>query len=60
MLEKPVMKSTTKRIKLDWGNLLGFEQVKSAQNNRQSAEARAIIGGKIGAKIGGKIPPIEV
>lgn len=52
------MKSTTKRIHLDWARLFGFSQVKSAQH---TPEARAIIGGKIGGKIGAKgLPPVNV
>ncbi|HYG24148.1 MAG TPA: hypothetical protein VEH04_15320 [Verrucomicrobiae bacterium] len=51
------MKSTQKRVDLDWSKLFGFNQVKSAKN---TPEARAIIGGKIGAKVGGKgLPPVE-
>jgi hypothetical protein len=50
------MKSIKKRIELDWSKLFGFNQVKSAQN---TPEARALIGGKIGAKVGGKLPPVE-
>jgi hypothetical protein len=46
------MKSTTKRIGLDWGKLLGFSQVKSLQNNSGNQVARAAIGVKIGVKAG--------
>jgi hypothetical protein len=52
------MKSTTKRIKLDWSKLFGFNQVKSAQTGRITKSARAMIGGKIGTKAGVKPPPV--
>jgi hypothetical protein len=52
------MKSTTKRIKLDWSKLFGFNQVKSAQTERTTKSAQAIIGGKIGGKVGVKPPPV--
>lgn len=48
------MKSTTKRIKLDWSKLLGFSQVKSVQAAPHSRQARAMIGAKIGLKPGVK------
>jgi len=50
------MKSTTNRIKLDWSKLFGFNQVKSVQTGRTSKSARAMIGGKIGGKVGVKPP----
>ena len=46
------MKSTTKRIKLDWSKLLGFDQVKAVQGNANTTYARAMIGAKIGGKPG--------
>jgi hypothetical protein len=49
------MKSTNNQIKLDWAKLLGFCQVKSAQQG--SADAKklmAMIGSKIGSKAGTK------
>jgi hypothetical protein len=48
------MKSTTKRIHLDWNKLVGFNQVQSAKTTDERA-ALAIIG----AKVGGKPPPAE-
>ena len=48
------MKSTHKRIKLDWSKLHGFNQVKSAQPGKSAQHARAMIGAKIGAKVGVK------
>ena len=48
------MKSTTKRIKLDWNKLFGFNQVKSAQAEPNTRQAKAMIGAKIGAKPGMK------
>jgi hypothetical protein len=48
------MKSTTKRVNLDWSKLLGFNQLKS-----QSKGSRAMVGGKpasmIGVKVGSKV-----
>jgi len=38
------MKSTSKRIKLNWGKLLGFSQVKVAQGELKSKAAKAMIG----------------
>ena len=48
------MKSTTKRIALDWTRLFGFNQVKSAQAECKSKSAQAMIGAKIGSKAGVK------
>jgi hypothetical protein len=48
------MKSTNKRIKLNWDKLLGFNQVKQAQGDLKSRSARALIEAKIGAKPGQK------
>jgi hypothetical protein len=49
------MKSTTKRIELDWKKLVGFNQVQSAKKDAGNRAARAAIG----AKVGGKPPPAE-
>jgi hypothetical protein len=38
------MKATNKRIKLNWGKLLGFSQVKVARGERKSKAAKAMIG----------------
>ena len=46
--------STTPRIKLDWSNLLGYNQVKSVQGSHRSAAAQAKIGMKVGMKAGVK------
>jgi hypothetical protein len=46
------MKITNNRIQLNWGKLLGFNQVKGAQGNLKSKAARARIGQKIGQKAG--------
>lgn len=48
------MKSTSKRVNLDWNKLLGFNQVKSAQAECKSKSAQAMIGAKIGGKAGVK------
>ena len=48
------MKSTRKRIELDWSKLFGFNQVKSVQSEFKTKSARAMIGAKIGAKPGVK------
>jgi hypothetical protein len=45
------MKTNT-RIKLNWGKLLGFNQVEAAQGNPKSKSARAMIGAKVGQKFG--------
>jgi hypothetical protein len=52
------MKSTNKRIDLDWSKLMGFKQVKSAQTDSGNKLARAAIGVKLGVKAGIK-PPAE-
>ena len=52
MIKSVTMKSTTKRIELDWAKLLGFNQVKSAQAECKSKSAQAMIGAKIGGKTG--------
>jgi hypothetical protein len=54
------MKSTTKRIGLDWSKLLGFSQVKSAQGNSANKVTRTAIGVKVGVKAGIKPPPAGV
>jgi hypothetical protein len=46
------MKATNKRIKLNWGKLLGFSQVKAAQDDPKSKSAKAMIGAKVGQKFG--------
>jgi hypothetical protein len=48
------MKSTTKRIELNWSKLLGFNQVKLAQGEIKSKASKAMIGAKIGAKVGAR------
>jgi len=48
------MKSTNKRIELNWSKMLGFNQVKSAQNQPREKSSRAMIGAKIGGKPGVK------
>ena len=47
------MKKTDKRIELNWGKLLGFNQVKTNQG-RGSKNSRAMVGAKVGAKLGFK------
>jgi len=47
------MKPNTNRIELDWNKLLGFNQVKSVQNELSGKS----VSGVIGAKVGGKLPP---
>ena len=46
------MKKTSKRIELDWTKLLGFNQVKSAQEQPDSESSRMLIGAKVGGKPG--------
>ena len=48
------MKTTTKRIELDWTKLLGFNQVKSAKNQPDGKCSRAMIGAKVGNKVGSR------
>jgi len=48
------MKSTKKRINLNWNKLMGFNQVSSAQADAAKQVGRAAIGAKIGAKAGVK------
>ena len=43
-LETISMKTTNKRIKLNWEKLLGFSQVKVAQGELKSKAAKAMIG----------------
>ncbi len=50
------MKSTNKRIDLDWAKLMGFNQVKSAKGK---APCTATIGAKIGVKVGLKPASVE-
>jgi len=38
------MNGANKRIKLNWGKLLGFSQVKVTQGERKSTAAKAMIG----------------
>jgi len=47
------MKSTNKRIELNWGKLLGFNQVKFTQRDLKSKSAQSLIGAKIGAAVKG-------
>jgi hypothetical protein len=50
-LETTSMKITNKRIKLNWGKLLGFSQVKAPYGEQRSKVAKAMIGSpKTGAK----------
>jgi hypothetical protein len=51
------MKSTNKRIKLNWAKLLGFSQVKLAQGDLKSRSAKALIEAKVGSKPGIKKRP---
>jgi hypothetical protein len=51
------MKSTTKRIDLDWSKLIGFNQVQAARSSSDKKRIREAIGAKIGGKVGGKVPP---
>jgi len=52
MLDPPPMKSTTKRIALDWSKLFGFCQVKSAQGEHNTKQAKALIESRLGGKVG--------
>lgn len=48
------MKSTIKRIELDWSNLFGFNQIKSTKAALDTKNVSAL-GAKLGTKLGGKI-----
>jgi hypothetical protein len=48
------MKSTTKRIELNWSKLFGFNQVKTTQAGHKTKSGQAMIGSKIGSKVGSK------
>ena len=48
------MKSTTKRIELDWANLFGFNQIKATKNVSDTKTVSAL-GAKLGTKLGGKV-----
>ncbi|HEX4266226.1 MAG TPA: hypothetical protein VH597_17955 [Verrucomicrobiae bacterium] len=43
------MKTSNKRVKLDWSRLIGFNQVRS----QQSEKAKKMLAAKIGGKGGG-------
>jgi len=51
------MKSTNKRVELDWARLMGFNQVKSL---RGKVQCRPAIGSKIGGKVGLKPAAADV
>jgi len=51
------MKSTQKKINLDWNKLTGFNQVSGSQSNTTDRKAKAAIRAKVGGKIGIKPPP---
>ncbi|HVV01223.1 MAG TPA: hypothetical protein VHH88_07655 [Verrucomicrobiae bacterium] len=48
------MKPSNNKIELNWGKLLGFNQVRQAQGSLKTKSARALVGAKIGTKAGGK------
>lgn len=50
------MKKAKTQVKLNWSGLLGFDQVKSAQGRSSSPKGRALVGAKIGTKLGTKGP----
>jgi len=49
------MKTSDKRMKLDWSRLFGFNQVQSVQTARGTKHAKAVLAAKIGAKPGIKV-----
>ncbi|PYK65492.1 MAG: hypothetical protein DME50_08375 [Verrucomicrobia bacterium] len=53
MVKSRPMKSTNKRIKLNWGKLLGFRQVNLTQDELRSKSTKALIGAKIGGPVKG-------
>lgn len=50
------MKTKNKSVKLAWGKLLGFDQVKGLQGQSQNGQAKARLSAKIGTKVGTKGP----
>ena len=44
------MKATIKRIELDWGKLLGFNQVKNETPASRGKQSTSVIGAKVGGK----------
>ena len=48
------MKSTKKRIDLNWNKLVGFNQISSAQSVANNQASKKALGAKIGAKVGVK------
>jgi len=48
------MKSTKKRIDLNWNKLVGFNQVSSVQSGATKQAVKAALGAKIGGKVGTK------
>ena len=42
----------SKKIKLNWSKMLGFNQVKAAQAQPDSKTSRMLIGAKVGGKPG--------
>jgi len=44
------MKTTNKRITLDWGQLVGFNQVQSQHGKQATKRANAVLAAKIGGK----------
>jgi hypothetical protein len=48
------MKTSNKRIHLNWSRLVGFNQVPAQQDTQATKRAKAIVAAKIGAKpVGG-------
>jgi hypothetical protein len=48
------MKTSNKRINLDWSRLVGFNQVPSQEDAQATKRAKAILAAKIGGKpVGG-------
>jgi hypothetical protein len=45
------MKFKNKPIQLNWGKLLGFDQVKLAQGQLKSKSGKALMNAKIGRKV---------
>jgi hypothetical protein len=44
------MKTTNKRITLNWSQLIGFNQVQSQHGKQAAKQAKAILAAKIGGK----------
>jgi hypothetical protein len=45
--QKSIMKTTKKRIKLDWNKLIGFNQAEAAQTEPSAKRTKSMVGKKV-------------